>query len=55
MGNLNKLGVLSGFLGGVVGGGLMSLMGGKIKKSSKKVVKYGVFVVVGGFVWKVYK
>ena len=36
VGNLNKSGALSGFLGGVAGGGLTSLMGGKSKKSSKK-------------------
>jgi len=55
VGNLNKSGALSGFLGGVAGGGLTSLMGGKSKKSSKKAVKYGALAAVGGLAWKAYK
>ena len=48
VGILNKSGALSGFLGGVAGGGLTSLMGGKSKKNSKKAVKYGALAAVGG-------
>ena len=55
VGNLNKSGALNGFLGGVAGGGLTSLMGGKSKKSSKKAVKYGALAAVGGLAWKAYK
>ena len=36
VGNLNKSGALSGFLGGVASGGLTSLMGGKTKRAVKK-------------------
>lgn len=55
VGSLNKSGALSGFLGGVAGGGLTSLMGGKSKKSGKTALKYGALAAVGGLAWKAYK
>jgi uncharacterized membrane protein YebE (DUF533 family) len=55
VGSLNKSGALSGFLGGVAGGGLTSLMTGKSKKSSKTALKYGALAAVGGLAWKAYK
>lgn len=56
VGSLNKSGALSGFLGGVAGGGLSSLLGGsKSKKTGKKAVKYGALAAVGGLAWKAYK
>ena len=56
VGSLNKSGALSGFLGGVAGGGLSSLLGGsKSKKTGQKAVKYGALAAVGGLAWKAYK
>ncbi|WP_404391246.1 tellurite resistance TerB family protein [Pseudoalteromonas phenolica] len=56
VGSLNKSGALSGFLGGVAGGGLTSLVSGKkSKKTGKKAVKYGALAAVGGLAWKAYK
>ncbi|MCF2856689.1 tellurite resistance TerB family protein [Pseudoalteromonas sp. SMS1] len=56
VGNLNKSGALNGFLGGVAGGGLTSLLSGKKgKKTGKKAVKYGALAAVGGLAWKAYK
>lgn len=56
VGNLNKSGALSGFLGGVAGGGLTSLVAGKkSKKVGKKAVKYGALAAVGGLAWKAYQ
>ncbi|BDF93492.1 MULTISPECIES: tellurite resistance TerB family protein [Pseudoalteromonas] len=56
VGNLSKSGALSGFLGGVAGGGLTSLVGGKSsKKTGKKAIKYGALAAVGGLAWKAYK
>ena len=56
VGSLNKSGALSGFLGGVAGGGLTSLVSGKkSKKAGKKAVKYGALAAVGGLAWKAYK
>ena len=53
VGSLNKSGALSGFLGGVAGGGLTSLVSGKkSKKTGKKAVKYGALAAVGGLAWK---
>lgn len=56
VGSLNKSGALSGFLGGVAGGGLTSLLSGKkSKKVGKKAVKYGALAAVGGLAWKAYQ
>ena len=56
VGSLNKSGALSGFLGGVAGGGLTSLVSGKgSKKTGKKAIKYGALAAVGGLAWKAYK
>ena len=56
VGSLNKSGALSGFLGGVAGGGLTSLLSGKkSKKVGKKAVKYGELAAVGGPAWKAYQ
>ncbi|MFY8350991.1 tellurite resistance TerB family protein [Pseudoalteromonas sp. SSM20] len=56
VGSLNKSGALSGFLGGVAGGGLTSLLGGKkSKKMGAKAVKYGALAAVGGLAWKAYQ
>ena len=56
VGSLNKSGALSGFLGGVAGGGLTSLVSSKkSKKTGKKAVKYGALAAVGGLAWKAYK
>ena len=56
VGSLNKSGALSGFLGGVAGGGLTSLVSGiKCKKTGKKAVIYGALAAVGGLAWKAYK
>ncbi|ESP92625.1 MULTISPECIES: tellurite resistance TerB family protein [Pseudoalteromonas] len=53
---LNKSGALNGFLGGVAGGGVSSLLSGKkSKKTGKKAVKYGALAAVGGLAWKAYK
>jgi len=56
VGSLNKSGALSGFLGGVAGGGLTKLVSGKSsKKTGKKAIKYGSLAAVGGLAWKAYK
>ncbi|WP_105189256.1 tellurite resistance TerB family protein [Pseudoalteromonas sp. T1lg48] len=56
VGSLNKSGALSGFLGGVAGGGLTSLATGKKgKKVGKKALKYGALAAVGGLAWKAYQ
>lgn len=56
VGSLNKSGALSGFLGGVAGGGLTSLVSGKkSKKTGKKAIKYGALAAVGGLAWKAYQ
>lgn len=56
VGSLNKSGALNGFLGGVAGGGLTSLVTGKKgKKAGKKAAKYGALAAVGGLAWKAYQ
>ncbi|MGB2426436.1 MAG: tellurite resistance TerB family protein [Alteromonas sp.] len=56
VGGLSKSGALSGFLGGVAGGGLTSMVASKKgRKTGKKALKYGALAAVGGLAWKAYK
>ncbi|MDM7859907.1 tellurite resistance TerB family protein [Alteromonas sp. ASW11-36] len=56
VGGLSKSGALSGFLGGVAGGGLTSMVTSKKgRKAGGKVLKYGALAAVGGLAWKAYK
>ncbi|MBT0587640.1 tellurite resistance TerB family protein [Alteromonas oceanisediminis] len=56
VGGLSKTGALSGFLGGVAGGGLTSMVASKKgRKVGGKVVKYGALAAVGGLAWKAYQ
>lgn len=56
IGSLNKSGALSGFLGGVTGGGLTRLLGSKSAKSTgTKALKLGALAAVGGVAWKAYQ
>ena len=53
---LSKSGAMNGFLGGVAGGGLTSmLVGKKSKKMGKSAVKMGALAAVGGLAWKAYQ
>ncbi len=53
---LSKSGAMNGFLGGVAGGGLTSmLVGKKGKKMGKSAVKLGTLAAVGGLAWKAYQ
>lgn len=56
VGSLSKSGAISGFLGGVAGGGLTSMVASKKgRKTGKKALKYGALAAVGGLAWKAYK
>lgn len=56
VGGLSKSGALSGFLGGVAGGGLTSMVTSKRgRKTGGKVLKYGALAAVGGVAWKAYQ
>ena len=56
VGGLSKSGALHGFLGGVAGGGLTSMVTSKKgRKTGKKALKYGALAAVGGLAWKAYK
>lgn len=53
---LSQSGALNGFLGGVAGGGLTSMVASKKgRKIGKKALKYGALAAVGGLAWKAYK
>lgn len=56
MGGLSKSGALSGFMGGVAGGGLTSMVTGKKgRKRGKSAMKMGALAAVGGLAWKAYQ
>lgn len=56
IGGLSKSGALSGFMGGVAGGGLTSMMTGKKgRKMGKSALKMGALAAVGGLAWKAYQ
>ncbi len=56
IGGLSKSGALSGFMGGVAGGGLTSMMTGKKgRKTGKSALKVGALAAVGGLAWKAYQ
>lgn len=56
MGGLSKSGALSGFAGGVAGGGLTSMIASKKgRKAGKSVLKVGALAAVGGLAWKAYQ
>ncbi len=56
MGGLSKSGALSGFMGGVAGGGLTSMISSKKgRKTGKSVMKVGALAAVGGLAWKAYQ
>lgn len=56
VGGLSKSGALSGFLGGVAGGGLTSMVASKkTKKMGKSALKVGALAAVGGIAWKAYQ
>lgn len=53
---LSKSGAMHGFLGGVAGGGLTSMLTGKkSKKMGKSALKLGALAAVGGLAWKAYQ
>jgi len=53
---LSKSGALSGFMGGVAGGGLTSMIATKKgRKVGKKALKVGALAAVGGLAWKAYQ
>ena len=53
---LTKSGAMHGFLGGVAGGGLTSMLAGKkSKKMGKSALKLGALAAVGGLAWKAYQ
>ncbi|WP_371196127.1 tellurite resistance TerB family protein [Glaciecola sp. SC05] len=56
VGGLSKSGALSGFMGGVAGGGLTSMIASKKgRKVGKGVLKVGALAAVGGLAWKAYQ
>jgi uncharacterized membrane protein YebE (DUF533 family) len=56
VGGLSKSGALSGFMGGVAGGGLTSMMTSKKgRKVGKSALKVGALAAVGGIAWKAYQ
>lgn len=56
MGGLSKSGALSGFMGGVAGGGLTSMIASKKgRKVGKSALKIGGLAAVGGLAWKAYQ
>lgn len=53
---LSKSGALSGFMGGVAGGGLTSMIASKKgRKVGKGALKVGALAAVGGLAWKAYQ
>jgi uncharacterized membrane protein YebE (DUF533 family) len=56
VGGLSKSGALSGFMGGVAGGGVTSMLASKKgRKMGKGVLKVGALAAVGGLAWKAYQ
>lgn len=56
IGGLSKSGALSGFMGGVAGGGLTSMIASKKgRKVGKGALKVGALAAVGGLAWKAYQ
>lgn len=56
MGGLSNSGALSGFMGGVAGGGLTSMIASKKgRKVGKSALKVGALAAVGGLAWKAYQ
>jgi uncharacterized membrane protein YebE (DUF533 family) len=56
MGGLTSSGALSGFMGGVAGGGLTSMIASKKgRKVGKSALKIGGLAAVGGLAWKAYQ
>lgn len=56
MGGLSNSGALSGFMGGVAGGGVTSMLTSKKgRKAGKGVLKVGALAAVGGLAWKAYQ
>lgn len=56
IGGLSKSGALSGFMGGVAGGGLTSMIASKKgRKLGGGVLKVGALAAVGGLAWKAYQ
>jgi uncharacterized membrane protein YebE (DUF533 family) len=56
MGGLSSSGALSGFMGGVAGGGLTSMIASKKGRSvGKSALKIGGLAAVGGLAWKAYQ
>lgn len=56
MGGLSSSGALSGFMGGVAGGGLTSMIASKKgRKVGKSALKVGALAAVGGLAWKAYQ
>ena len=56
MGGLSNSGALTGFMGGVAGGGLTSMIASKKgRKVGKSVLKVGALAAVGGLAWKAYQ
>ncbi|MFC4701909.1 tellurite resistance TerB family protein [Glaciecola siphonariae] len=56
VGGLSKSGALSGFMGGVAGGGLTSMIASKKgRKVGKGALKVGALAAVGGIAWKAYQ
>lgn len=56
MGGLSNSGALSGFMGGVAGGGLTSMIASKKgRKVGKSALKIGGLAAVGGLAWKAYQ
>jgi uncharacterized membrane protein YebE (DUF533 family) len=56
VGGLSKSGALSGFMGGVAGGGLTSMVASKKgRKMGKSALKVGALAAVGGLAWKAYQ
>lgn len=56
IGGLSSSGALSGFMGGVAGGGLTSMIASKKgRKVGKTALKVGALAAVGGLAWKAYQ
>jgi uncharacterized membrane protein YebE (DUF533 family) len=56
MGGLSNSGALSGFMGGVAGGGVTSMLTSKKgRKVGKGALKVGALAAVGGLAWKAYQ
>jgi uncharacterized membrane protein YebE (DUF533 family) len=56
IGGLTSSGALSGFMGGVAGGGLTSIIASKKgRKVGGSVLKVGALAAVGGLAWKAYQ